>query len=107
MAPGAAYRLRSQLHEPYTLGFDENEIAFSTPAGKQKLPWSLYRGWLLDLGFVFLSLGRGHATVIPRRALNGEAAEQRFLALVERKLGPERGATKRGATLRSFPDCVL
>ena len=34
--PVVAYRVRSQFHEPYTLGYDENEIAFSTPNVKQK-----------------------------------------------------------------------
>src|SRR5262245_49426361 len=67
--PELAVRLRPHLEEPYTLVFSEREIAFSTPSSESTLQWSIYRAWTRDPEFVYLSLGRGHATILPRRAL--------------------------------------
>jgi hypothetical protein len=90
--PALAPRLRPHLNEPYTLSFSQREVVFSTPSVASRLPWSLYKSWSRDTDYIFLSLGNGHATIIPRRALNGSGGEGALLQLLTEKLGAERAA---------------
>ena len=90
--PALAPRLRPHLEEPYALAFSELEVAFSTPSTESRLPWSIYKAWSRDTDYVYLSLGRGHATILPRRALGGPGTESALFQLFTQKLGPERAA---------------
>jgi hypothetical protein len=87
--PLLAPHFRPHLNEPYTLTFSESEIAFSTPTTESRLPWSIYKSWYRDAGYIYLSLGRGHATIIPRRAVEGPEREAALLSLFVQKIGPE------------------
>ena len=88
--PELAPRLRPHLNEPYTLVFSEREIAFSTPSSESTLPWSIYRAWTRDSEYVFLSLGRGHATILPRRSLGDPRTETALFELFTQRIGPEQ-----------------
>ena len=90
--PFIAPRLRAHLKAPYKLIFSDDEIAFSATDVQSNLPWSFYQGWSKDADFIYLSLGRGHATIIPRRAFDHVDREAALISLLNRKLGPERDA---------------
>ena len=91
--PVLAGRHRRQLREPYTLAFSDDGIAFTTPSIDSRLPWSVYRSWWIDPDFIVLALGRGHGTVLPRRAIP-PADDEALRSLLERRLGPARNASR-------------
>ena len=86
--PAWAARRSPYLREPYRLELGREAIRWSTPSVESRLPWSYFKGWAIDRDAIYLSLGYGQATVLPRRAL--AERQEEIAALLRDVLGAER-----------------
>ena len=89
LLPKVIYNSQPKLRNEYHLSFADEGIRFLTTGIDARLDWSVYRSWLQDPEFYILYHGRRDLTVIPRRALNFDNADERFADLLRHKIGIE------------------
>jgi YcxB-like protein len=86
--PIIIYKSQPKLKNEYRLFFSDDGIEFKTAGIDAKLEWSLYTSWLSDNDFYILYHGKRDLSVIPRRSLSSNNADQRLREMLTRKIGP-------------------
>jgi hypothetical protein len=87
LLPALIYASQPKLKNEYVLSFTDEGIRFKTEGIDATLQWSLYHRWLSDDRFYVMYHGKRNLTVIPRRALANDDADNTFRQLLTEHVG--------------------
>jgi hypothetical protein len=87
LTPAIIYASQPKLKNEYTLSFADDGIRFKTKGIDSTLQWSLYDRWLSDDRFYIMYHGKRDLSVIPRRALTQDDADNRLRQLLTEHIG--------------------
>jgi hypothetical protein len=88
LLPHMLYRQQPKLKSEYRLRFEDDGIGFQTDEIVAQLKWVIYHSWIRDAEFYILYHGKRDVSVIPRRALKGEA-DKNLCELLQQHIGAE------------------
>ncbi len=85
--PWLLYQHQPKLKSEYRMRFEDDGILFRTDDIDAELKWTLYHSWQRDDEFYLLHHGKRDQSVIPRRALLGDA-DHRLAQMLRKQIGP-------------------
>ena len=88
LLPHMIYRYQPKLKSEYRLRFRDEGIGFQTDEIDAQLKWTMYHSWIRDAEFYILYHGKRDISVIPRRALKGDA-DKNLGELLRQHIGAE------------------
>ncbi len=84
------YRKYPAIHQPQTLGVNDNGVVCSSIAGESRLTWNLITRWTQDDNYLLLYVQPRLYFIIPKRADNAGTVIGRLQQLLAQHLGPAR-----------------
>jgi hypothetical protein len=87
LMPRMIYASQPKLKDEYVLSFSDDGIHFRTDGVDATLQWSLYHKWLSDEQFYIMYHGKRDLSVIPRRALIHDDADEKLRQLLTAHIG--------------------
>lgn len=84
------YRQQKTLHTPVSVEFTEEAFVAEADNGHSRIAWSDFHKWKASDKVIALYHSDMICNFIPCRAFTDDADRQSALALIERKLGPQK-----------------
>jgi hypothetical protein len=76
-----------QLNQPFGFTFTDEQIWFVAEEEDGRIDWEQYDRWKVSPDFYFLYFDGDQFTIIPKRAFETPEDEERFVALLEARIG--------------------